>query len=356
MNNQKTVVIGMSGGVDSSLSAALLKEQGYAVIGVYMKNWSEPIKGVEHCPWVQDQLDARMVADQLGIPFYTVDFEDEYKQFVVDSFFADYAAGRTPNPDVLCNKFIKFDAFWKYAQSLGADYVATGHYAQVRDGQLLKGLDPKKDQSYFLWAIDRTILSHVIFPLGGMTKAEVRAAATERRLMTAAKKDSQGICFIGQADVRDFIATRLAPKTGDIMNRNGEVVGSHRGAWFYTIGQKVGVSDIRWGDDAHRPVLYVVATDVTSNQVTVGEEADLYTSGLVANCVQWLANEPKINQPISAKIRYGQTNVGCAMLAKDGDTITVVFDQPQRAVTPGQSIVMYDGDKVLGGAIIYKEV
>lgn len=356
MSDQKTVVIGMSGGVDSSLAAALLREQGYAVIGVYMKNWSEPIKGVEHCPWVQDQLDARMVADQLGIPFYTVDFEDVYKKFVVDSFFADYAAGRTPNPDILCNKFIKFDAFWKYAQSLGADFVATGHYARMINGQLYKGVDAKKDQSYFLWAVSREVLPHIIFPLGNMTKVEVREAALARGLTTAKKKDSQGICFIGQADVRDFIATRLAPKPGEIINLKGEVIGTHRGAWFYTIGQKVGSSDIRWGDDAHRPVIYVVATDVTSNQVVVGEEADLYASKLVANDVQWLTAEPEINQLISAKIRYGQTNVPCVMLAKDGDEITIAFDAPQRAITPGQSIVMYDGEKVLGGGIISKSL
>lgn len=349
---QKTVVVGMSGGVDSSLTAALLQEQGYAVIGVYMKNWSEPIKGVEHCPWVQDQLDARMVADQLGIPFYTVDFEAEYKRQVIDAFFADYAAGRTPNPDILCNRFIKFDAFFRYARSLGAGYIATGHYARIIDGQLYKGIDPKKDQSYFLWAIQPEVLKHVLFPLGAMTKQEVREAAAVRGLVTAKKRDSQGICFIGQADVRDFLASHLRARKGSVVTSDGTVVGEHTGAWFYTIGQRVGISDIRWPDSAHRPVLYVTALDVRANTVTVGTEDSLYASALEANQLSWLDGVPALGRTLTAKIRYGQTNTPCVMLEADKHRMVVQFHEPQRAITPGQSIVLYDGDRVVGGGII----
>jgi tRNA-uridine 2-sulfurtransferase len=353
---QQTVVVGMSGGVDSSLTAALLKEQGYFVIGVYMKNWSEPIKGVEHCPWVQDQLDARRVAHQLNIPFYTVNFEKEYKKQVIDSFFTDYSAGRTPNPDVLCNKFIKFDAFYKYANKLGANYIATGHYAQIIDHKLYKGRDPKKDQSYFLWAINPTILPHVLFPLGELTKEQVRIEAQKRGLATAHKKDSQGICFIGQADVRQFLAGHFASnrafKPGKVLNLAGEVVGKHQGAGYYTLGQRAGISDIAWEDNQNRPILYVIATDTINNILTIGEEADLYASRLTASQNSWLGDLPQVGEPLLAKIRYGQTDTPCVMLGQDESQFTIAFGEPQRAITPGQSIVLYRGDQMLGGGII----
>lgn len=353
MNQGKTVVVGMSGGVDSSLAAALLQEQGYAVIGVYMKNWSEPIKGVEHCPWIQDSLDARTVAGQLGIPFYVVDFEAEYKQYVVDEFFREYAVGRTPNPDVLCNRWIKFDAFYRYARTLGADFVATGHYAQIKDGRLAKGVDPKKDQSYFLWAIDRSVLSHVLFPLGHLVKPAVRAEAVKRGLATAAKKDSQGICFIGDVDVREFIATRLKPQSGAVLDTTGRRVGAHRGAWFYTIGQRAGIADIAWSDTANRPTLYVLATDAKANTITVGTDDQLYGLRLVATNINWLATKPAVGTILRAKIRYGQPDQSCRLAHIDDTGIDLVFDEPQRAITPGQSVVLYDtGDIVLGGAII----
>lgn len=353
-NSQKTVVVGMSGGVDSSLTAALLQEQGFLVIGVYMKNWSEPIKGVEHCPWIQDQLDARMVAQQLDIPFYTVDFEEEYKKFVIDSFLEDYKVGRTPNPDILCNQFIKFDYFYKYAKSLGADCVATGHYARVEDGKLLKGVDPKKDQSYFLWAINKDVLPEVLFPLGSMTKDQVRKAAADRGLVTAKKKDSQGICFIGQADVRDFLSHYFAPKQGDVLNKEGKVVGQHRGAVFYTIGQRAGISDIEWPDPTARPTLYVLSVNTQANTITIGEEADLYASGLEADSAQWFTNIPVPGTQLTAKIRYGQQATPCVMVETGANALRVSFDAPQRAITPGQSIVFYRDDAVVGGAIINK--
>lgn len=351
-SNQKTVVVGMSGGVDSSLTAALLKEQGYAVIGVYMKNWSEPIAGVEHCPWVQDQLDARMVANQLGIPFYTVNFEEEYKKHVVDYFFAEYAAGRTPNPDVLCNRFIKFDAFYKYAKSLGADYIATGHYAYSENGQLFKGVDAKKDQSYFLWAIPSGVLPEVIFPLGKLTKAQVREEAEKRGLVTAKKRDSQGICFIGEADVREFIASHLKPKKGKVLNTHGDTLGEHNGAWFYTVGQRAGIANINWQDNTNRPPLYVLSVNAQENTITIGEEPALYTSELTAAQPRWLADVPLLGEKLTAKIRYGQTDVPCVMLAKDEFSFRLRFDNPQRAITPGQSVVLYRGDQLIGGAII----
>ncbi len=352
MNQQKTVVVGMSGGVDSSLTAALLVEQGYAVIGVYMKNWSEPVKGVEHCPWVQDQLDARRVAQQLDIPFYTVNFENEYKQAVITSFFADYAAGRTPNPDILCNKYIKFNAFFRYAKSLGADYIATGHYAQVEDGHLLKGADPKKDQTYFLWAIDAAILPHVLFPLGHLNKTAVRQAALARGLITANKKDSQGICFIGTADVRDFLASRLKPQAGVVLDQSGRTVGHHNGAWFYTIGQRAGLSDVAWSDNHQRPTLYVTQVDTLANIIVIGEEAALYCSDLTASQANWLGKQPEKGAALRAKIRYGQHETGCVMVDVRPESFQLHFDEPQRAITSGQSVVLYDGEQVLGGGII----
>jgi tRNA-specific 2-thiouridylase len=351
-DKKSTVVVGMSGGVDSSLTAALLIEQGYAVIGVYMKNWSEPIAGVEHCPWVKDQFDARQVAHQLGIPFFTVNFEELYKKQVIDSFFADYSRGRTPNPDVLCNKFIKFEAFYSYARSLGADFIATGHYAQVKDGQILKGLDTNKDQTYFLWAIDKQVLPRILFPLGGMNKSEVRKQAEARGLATAKKRDSQGICFIGQADVHDFIAQELKPKEGNIISSTGEILGTHTGAWFYTLGQRHGLQNLNWPDSCHRPPLYVIATDIRANTVTVGEEKALYNNTLKAESPSWLGDEPKADAKLQAKIRYGQTPAECAIVETSADGLTVRFDQPQRAITPGQSLVLYDGDRLVGGAII----
>ncbi len=353
-NNQKTVVVGMSGGVDSSLTAALLQEQGYAVIGVYMKNWSEPIKGVEHCPWIQDQLDARMVAQQLNIPFYTVDFEDEYKKYVVTSFLEDYKVGRTPNPDILCNQFIKFDYFYKYAKSLGADFVATGHYARSEDGKLLKGVDPKKDQSYFLWAINKDVLPEVLFPLGGMEKDQVRHEAGQRGLVTAKKKDSQGICFIGQADVRDFLSHYFAPKQGNVLDKEGKIVGQHRGAVFYTIGQRAGISDVAWPDPTDRPTLYVLSVNTQDNTITIGEESDLYDSGLEADGTHWFGDIPAVGAQLTAKIRYGQQATPCVILETGANAVRVSFDTPQRAITPGQSIVLYRDDQVIGGAIINK--
>lgn len=352
MEAKKIVVLGMSGGVDSSLAAALLLEQGYSVIGVYMKNWSEPIKGVEHCPWVQDALDARKVAHQLGIPFYTVNFEQEYKKHVIEQFFADYEAGRTPNPDILCNQFIKFDAFYNYAKSLGANFVATGHYAQVKEGVMYKGADPKKDQSYFLWAINKDVLAEVLFPIGQLTKAEVRVEAEKRGIVTASKKDSQGICFIGQADLRDFLSSRLKPQQGNVLNSAGEVIGQHKGAWFYTLGQRAGISDIQWPDMQNRPSLYVTGVNTKNNTITVGEELDLYGSKLTANNASWLGDAPESGQKLTAKIRYGQPNQPCVMVEKSTVSFVLTFDSPQRAITPGQSVVLYRGDQVLGGGII----
>lgn len=351
-NHQKTVVVGMSGGVDSSLTAALLKEEGYFVIGVYMKNWSEPIAGVEHCPWITDQLDARQVAHQLGIPFYTVNFETEYKKYVVDSFLSDYARGRTPNPDVLCNRFIKFDAFYRYARSLGADFIATGHYAQINNSQLFQGKDKAKDQSYFLWAIDPKVLPHVLFPLGELTKSQVRAMAHERKLMTSQKKDSQGICFIGQADVRAFLKSFLSSCPGPILDGDGRIIGTHEGAWLYTIGQRVGVADLTWPDMTNRPILYVKSLNVRDNTLTVGEESALYHFGLRAESVRWVSQIPGVGTVLTAKIRYGQQETPCVIVSQDESSVTLRFLTPQRAITPGQSLVCYKQDLLVGGGII----
>lgn len=377
----KTVVVGLSGGVDSSVAAARLKDEGYRVIGVYIKSWSEPVKGVEHCPWITDQLDARRVAAELNIPFYTVNFESEYKNRVVAPLLAGYAAGRTPNPDVLCNRFIKFDRFWRYAQSLGADFMATGHYARIgprltvgrgqkRAGEskslvagqapanhvLRQGVDPKKDQSYFLWAIDWAILPQVLFPLGDSTKVTVRAEAKKRRLVTAEKRDSQGICFIGQANLRDFLRSHLGHRPvfqpGRVVNLAGDVVGGHAGAGYYTVGQKAGIDNIKTTDTTHRPVYYVVTTDAKRNEVVVGEEADMYRRELTAGDVNWLAARPVVGDRLTARLRHGQMLQPCVMVDVGAASLAMRFDTPQRAITPGQSIVLYAGDGVIGGGII----
>ncbi len=330
----------MSGGVDSSVSAALLLEAGYEVIGGFMKNWS-------NCEWRADRRDAMRVAAQLGIPFLTFDFEQEYRDKVIEYLFAEYEIGRTPNPDVMCNKLVKFDLFLKQADKLGCDFIATGHYARMDEGRILVGTDQNKDQTYFLWAIKPEVLPRVLFPVGHMTKPEVRRKARELRLPVADKKDSVGICFVGEVDIQEFLKSRITPHPGEVVTTSGEVVGRHEGMAFYTVGQREGLS---FGGGTP---YYLVEKRPVTNQLVVSSNYDqaLYQKILSGSQSNWF-REPVAGTRCQARIRYRQPLASCTMTKIDDADISVEFDEPQRAVTPGQSIVFYDGEEMIGGAII----
>lgn len=345
----------MSGGVDSAVSAALLLEQGYEVIGAFMKNWSD-------CTWKEDRRDAMRVAAKLDIPFYTFDFEKEYRAKVIDYMFREFEAGRTPNPDVMCNKFVKFDLFVREADKLGCDFIATGHYARVQEMprdkgvskgyKILAGTDPEKDQTYFLWAIPPVILSRVLFPVGGMIKAtEVRKKAAELALPVATKKDSTGICFVGEVNIRDFLQQRIPKKPGKIMTTNGKVVGDHEGLPFYTIGQREGLN--LGGGTPY----YVVAKRPETNELIVSSnfEQALFSNKLEADSSNWFNRPEKLPDSCQCRIRYRQPLVKCVIKEIKKDFIKVFFIEPQRAVTSGQSIVFYDGEEMIGGGIIKGE-
>ncbi len=349
----------MSGGVDSSLSAALLLEQGYEVVGAFMKNWSGGAEGprcadpeqagesFEECGWKEERRDAMRVAAQLGIPFVTFDFEKEYRALVVDEMFRAYAAGRTPNPDVLCNRFVKFDLFVKEADKLGCDFVATGHYARVEDGRLLRAADENKDQTYFLWAVPPAALSRVLFPVGHLTKLEVRAEAEKRGLSTAGKKDSTGICFVGEVDMKAFLRARIPDVPGNVVSPDGEVLGRHDGLSFYTIGQRHGL-DLGGG-----PARYVAAKRRETNELVAAEEGhpSLFRGEVEAAEANWF-RQPELGARCQARIRHRQPLVGCIVWPEDNGRVRVVFNEPQRGVSSGQSVVLYDGEDVLGGAVI----
>ncbi len=351
----------MSGGVDSSVAAALLKKQGYSVVGVYMKNWhSTNPEFADLCPWEQDIRDAKTVAARLDIPLKIWNFEKEYHDRVVEYFFREYRAGRTPNPDVMCNSQIKFDEFYKKALSEGADFIASGHYARISPttsrGQkkLMAGIDPAKDQSYFLWDIDKKVLPHVLFPIGNLKKSEVRALAKKLQLSVAEKKDSQGICFIGPINVRTYLESELPIKKGNVVTEEGKVIGQHDGVWFYTEGQRKGTSP--GGGIPY----YVIKKDINKNELIVAPRASkqLFARGLIAKNLNWLIEKPPTLSPaikIQVVIRYHHNAVP-ALLKVEGDTATVTFKSPQRAVTPGQSVVFYKGDQLLGGGVIEKPV
>jgi tRNA-specific 2-thiouridylase len=348
-------MVGMSGGVDSSLAAALLVEQGHEVVGAFMKNWSDekdPVTG--ECAWKEERRDAMRVAARLGIPFETLDFEAAYRERVVGYMLREYAAGRTPNPDVLCNREIKFDLFLAAARERGFDAVATGHYARVdraEDGRfrLLAGLDGGKDQSYFVHALGQRELPHVLFPIGHLEKSEVRGMARARGLETADKKDSQGLCFVGKVELGEFLARGLAPKPGRVVSVEGEDLGAHPDVHRYTIGQRQGLA-IGGG-----PALFVVAKDVSAATVTVARGEDhpaLFRAELEAGEASWVSGiAPTAPFRCEARIRYRQPLQACEVVPA-GDRLRVRFDAPQRAVAPGQFIVLYDGDEVLGGATI----
>ena len=392
-NNYKTrVVVGLSGGVDSSVAAWLLKEQGYDVVGLFMRNWHDTVGTLEgDCPWYDDQVFAELVAKKLDIPFHFVDLSEQYRARVVDYMFDEYSRGRTPNPDVLCNREIKFDAFLDEALRLGADYVATGHYCRRRDDavdgkvyhRLLAGTDPNKDQSYFLCQLSQQQMSKALFPIGDMLKPDVRRIAAEQKLATARRKDSQGICFVGKVDLPVFLQQKLAPKQGNIVEilpdwhgyadaasrtsivdmarpyhytpYDGKKIGVHNGAHYYTIGQRKGL-----GVSGRPEPMFIIATDTVTNTVYVGqgqEHPGLYRRALriLPEEVHWVRPDRRLSEGesrrFSMRIRYRQPlQAGVLHMCADG--AYMVFDVPQRGITPGQFAVWYDGDELVGSGVI----
>ena len=387
---KKRVIVGLSGGVDSSIAAYLLTQQDYEVIGLFMKNWhDESVTLSNECPWLEDSNDAMLVAEKLGIPFQTVDLSAEYKERIVDYMFDEYAAGRTPNPDILCNREIKFDVFLKIALSLGADYVATGHYCQKEIVcienksiyRLISGVDGNKDQSYFLCQLTQNQLAKTLFPIGHLQKSEVRKIARELNLVTAEKKDSQGLCFIGKVSLPDFLKQQLQPNTGNIIEiaedfyngkdlpktltaksqkiryqaKDGKIVGRHNGAHYFTIGQRKGLAV----GGTPEP-LFVIDTDVVENVVYVGQgksHPGLFRNALKVHLddIHWvrqdLSNIQEKKMEVMARIRYRQTLQKAALFFHT-DALYVVFKQPQSAITSGQFVAWYKDTELLGSGVI----
>jgi tRNA-specific 2-thiouridylase len=355
---RKKIVVGLSGGVDSSVTALLLKQQGYEVIGLFMKNWEDDDDS-EYCSSRQDLIDAVSIADTIGIPIEAVNFAKEYKERVFSYFLSEYEAGRTPNPDILCNSEIKFKAFLDHAIRLGADAIATGHYAKVREVgglfQLLKAKDSSKDQSYFLHRLNQHQLSKVMFPLGQLLKSKVREIAQEHGLANHAKKDSTGICFIGERPFREFLSNYLPSKPGEMRTPDGSVVGTHIGLSFYTIGQRQGLG-IGGSRKASGEPWFVAGKDMEHNRLIVVQGHDhplLLNPKLNALDTHWISgNAPDPSRNYAAKTRYRQQDAACQIAPDTNDSAHFTFDEAQWAVTPGQSVVLYDGEICLGGGII----
>ena len=344
------IYVGMSGGVDSSVTAALLKEQGYKVTGVYMKNWTQDLPGFV-CPWADDLADAKRVAVQLDIPFKVFDFQKEYKQQVVDYMIAEYQAGRTPNPDIMCNQEIKFNLFLKTALADGADMIATGHYARIANRTtLLAGLDKNKDQSYFLYRVTSEALGKTLLPVGELTKPEVREQAHRLGLATAGKKDSQGICFVGKIGIKEFLQNYIEAALGDIIDKKtGKAIGQHDGAVFYTIGQRHG---LKVGGGLP---YYVVNKDMTRNILYVTTDLNdetLWRDSLNLTQLHWINDPPHEGRSYQVRTRYRAPLVNCHIRAWENDEMQLVLEEPERALTAGQSAVLYDGDRVIGGGIV----
>ena len=362
-NATKKVICGMSGGVDSSVSAFILQQQGYQVEGLFMKNWEED-DDTDYCTAAADLADAQAVCDKLGIKLHKINFAAEYWDNVFEHFLSEYKAGRTPNPDILCNKEIKFKAFLEYAaEDLGANYIATGHYVRRRgaddNAQLLRGLDANKDQSYFLYTLSSKQVGQSLFPVGDIEKPIVRAIAEDLGLITAKKKDSTGICFIGERKFKDFLARYLPAQPGNIRTVDGDIIGRHDGLMYHTLGQRKGLG-IGGVKGASEEAWYVVEKDLVNNELIVAQGHDhsaLLSTGLIAQQLHWVDRQP-IREPLrcTVKNRYRQTDVPCTIEPIDDESIKVIFDEPQIAVTPGQSAVFYLDEVCLGGGIIEQQL
>lgn len=357
----KKVILGLSGGVDSSVAGYLLKQAGYDVEAVFMKNWQGDDED-KYCTAETDLADARAVAQKLGIQLHTVNFAKEYWDSVFSHFLNEYKKGRTPNPDILCNKEIKFKAFYQHALSLGADFIATGHYAQTRNDNnsslLLKGQDQNKDQSYFLHAINQEALAKTLFPIGEYSKTEIRNIAKTEDLITYNKKDSTGICFIGERHFTTFLKEYLLTQKGIIEDAQGKVIGEHDGLMYYTIGQRQGLNlggikgalELPW---------FVVDKDIGNNKLIVVQGTDhplLYSIGLICSKPDWINNEPEFPLSCTIKTRYREQDVAAGVTKTNSNEYCIMFSKPVRAVTPGQSVVFYDNEICLGGAIIEKSI
>jgi tRNA-specific 2-thiouridylase len=347
-NGSKTVVVGMSGGVDSSVTALLVKLQGFKVIALFMKNWDETNPDGS-CTADQDYQDVIKVSELLDIPYYSVNFVKEYWDGVFAEFLNDYKNGHTPNPDILCNREIKFKVFYKRAKLLGADYLATGHYCQLENGILKKGVDSNKDQTYFLYAVDRKVFKDVLFPIGHLPKPKVRELAHRFNLATSAKKDSTGICFIGERNFKDFLSQYIKSTQGNFINLEGKTLGQHDGTCFYTLGQRKGL-----GIGGPGEAWFVVAKNHERNEVILAQGQDhpaLYADGLTAVELNWLIKAPVGEFRCKAKVRYRQPEQDCTVTVLE-NKVKVVFDRPQRAMTHRQSVVFYQEELCLGGGII----
>jgi len=374
-NLKKTVFVGMSGGVDSSVSAAILKEEGYDVVGVFIKTWHPDF--IE-CNEEEERRDAMRVAAYLDIPFLTFDFEDVYKKGVADYMINEYKAGRTPNPDVMCNKEVKFGAFLNKALDMGADFVATGHYVQNLTNlavkppselggftaKLKKSIDPTKDQSYFLWTLKQEQLKNILFPIGHLKKTEVRTLAKKYKIPVAEKKDSQGICFLGMVDLKDFLKHYIDSKNGKVLNTEGEIIGHHDGAVFYTLGERHGFSITK--KTANDSRYYVVDKDIKKNILIVSTDKDYFVkrntgednaeNKILLNNINWISEIPEENKNYTAQIRYHGEFIPCRIICATSDVaqkkeVKVIFEKPVK-VASGQSVVFYDSDKVLGGGVV----
>ncbi len=358
MNKNKKVFVGVSGGVDSSVSLALLQKEGFDVTGVFLKVWYPDFMP---CDWKEERLSAMRVCATLNVPFITIDCEKEYKQEVVDYMIREYREGRVPNPDVFCNKYVKFGVFLDKAKEMGADYVATGHYAQVfeKEGKfvLSESNDKEKDQSYFLYTLNQEQLSHTMFPVGHLTKPEVRKLAEDFKLPTATKKDSQGLCFMGNIDIKEFLSHFIEPKRGDVLNDQGEIIGFHEGSQFLTIGQRHGFTITQKSPED--PRFFVIKKDLDKNTVTVASKAhegDKVTSirSFVVKNLHFISGaEPKFPLKTTVRIRYRQEKTFC-VINKAENVFEISFESPQNAIAVGQSAVFYDVDTCLGGGIIEK--
>ena len=349
---KKKVFVGLSGGVDSAVSAALLKEKGFDVTGVFIKAWQP---GWLPCTWREERRDAMKVCLHLSIPFLFFDFEKEYKQGVVDKMIAEYKANRTPNPDVLCNREIKFGSFWKKAREMGADYIATGHYARIEDEHLEEGHDPEKDQSYFLWTLNEDDLAHTIFPVGTLEKKEVRKLAEKYKLPVAEKKDSQGICFLGDVSMEEFLSHFIEAKPGRVLDTQGKTIGKHKGLIYYTIGERHGF-EVTHKSPESGP-FYIVAKDSETNTLVVSDQEEeikeFSPSKILLKNVNWIS-EPE-SPELTGRIRYRGEKLPLT-LAAHGKKLMVEFEEPVRGLSLGQSLVFYQGENCLGGGIMDKVV